>query len=136
MTFWGYSSREEAEKCWGDRLSFGKNEEVILNNGVGYTRLVIGDDVVAFPFYADGEGELNKLQAKTFLLTDDCMWEKNKQEGTRAPHAICVVDIDTGQMQYIRSGSHIKFVAGEISPIKDQDAYNQLPANPSDYEQM
>lgn len=61
-----------------------------------------------------------------WLLTDTCMWEKNKQEGTRAPHAIQVIDTKTGQSRFIRSGSHIKFVDGQISPVFSQEEYNQL----------
>jgi len=64
---------------------------------------------------------------KTFLLTDGCMWEMNKQNGTSAPHAIEVVDVETGQVRYIKSGSKIMFVEGEITESRDQKAYNKQP---------
>lgn len=61
-----------------------------------------------------------------FILTDGCMWEKNKQEGTSFPHAIEVVDAETGQVRYIKSGSRIKFVEGEITEGRSQEAYNKI----------
>lgn len=61
-----------------------------------------------------------------FILTDTCMWEKNKQNSTYHPHAIEVVDIVTGQVRYIKSGSVIKFVSGEITESQDQKTYNKL----------
>lgn len=60
---------------------------------------------------------------KTFIVTDSCMWEANKKAGTRAPHAIEVVDIDTGQLRFIKSGSKIRFIDGEISEPLSQDDY-------------
>ncbi|MEK7994728.1 MAG: hypothetical protein AAB403_13065 [Planctomycetota bacterium] len=62
-----------------------------------------------------------------FILTDGCMWEMNKQGGKSAPHAIEVVDIATGQVRYIKSGSRIAFVEGEISQSRCQDDYNKQP---------
>lgn len=62
---------------------------------------------------------------KIFILTDGCMWEQNKQNETFHPHAIEVIDDETGQMRYIRSGARIKFVAGDISETRDQETYNQ-----------
>lgn len=62
----------------------------------------------------------------TFLLTDGCMWEKQKQEGTFHPHAIEVVDIETGQVRYIQSGSKIRFVEGDITEGRDQKQYNKI----------
>lgn len=59
-----------------------------------------------------------------YLLTDGCMWELNKQTGTEHPHAVEVVDIKTGAVRYIRSGSLVKFVEGEITDIRTQKAYN------------
>lgn len=67
----------------------------------------------------------NNIQEKIFIVTDGCMWEKNKQEGTSAPHAIQVVDEETGQLRYIKSGSRIKFLGGLITEAYDQKLYNQ-----------
>jgi len=62
---------------------------------------------------------------KTFILTDACMYEANKKAGTAHPHAIQVVDIETGSVRYIKSGSKIKFVAGEITVSHSQEDYNK-----------
>jgi hypothetical protein len=62
---------------------------------------------------------------KTFLLTDSCMWEANRQSGSRAPHAIEVVDTETGQVRYIKSGSLIRFVDGDITLPNTQEMYNE-----------
>lgn len=64
------------------------------------------------------------MDDKIFILTDGCMWEKNKQEKTFFPHAIEVVDIETGQVRYIKSGSKIKFVDGQMTEARDQKSYN------------
>ena len=61
---------------------------------------------------------------KTFIVTDLCMWEKNKQEGKTDTHAIIVVDVETGQNRMIKGGSLIKFVEGEISLPDTQENYN------------
>ena len=62
---------------------------------------------------------------ETFILTDGCMWEKNKQDGTSYPHAIEVVDKATGQIRYIKSGSIITLVEGEITSGRNQESYNK-----------
>lgn len=62
-----------------------------------------------------------------FILTDGCMWEMNKQNGSSYPHAIEVVDAATGAVRYIKSGSRIKFVGGEISEGRSQEQYNAQP---------
>lgn len=62
---------------------------------------------------------------KVYLVTDGCMWEKNKREGASHAHAMEVVDIETGAVQYITSGSHIKFIEGQISDLRTQEAYNK-----------
>jgi hypothetical protein len=36
-----------------------------------------------------------------------------------------VVDLQTGAVRYIKSGSKISFVEGEISDIRTQEAYNK-----------
>lgn len=64
---------------------------------------------------------------KIFMLTDGCMWEKNKQDGTSFPHSVEVVDIATGQVRYIKSGSKIAFVEGEITEGRNQELYNKQP---------
>lgn len=71
---------------------------------------------------------------QTFMLTDGCMWEMNKQNDTTYPHAIEVVDIETGSVRYIKSGSIITFVSGEISDGRDQKKYNaqKAPASNAD----
>lgn len=65
-------------------------------------------------------------QERIFILTDACLWEMNKKQGAYHPHAIEVVDIETGQVRFIESGSRIKFVEGSISDSRDQDSYNKL----------
>ena len=62
---------------------------------------------------------------KIYLLTDGCMWELNKKLGDEHPHAVEVVDIETGSVRYIRSGSRIKFLEGKISDTRTQEAYNK-----------
>lgn len=59
-----------------------------------------------------------------FILTDCCMWEQNKKAGTFHPHAIEVVDVETGQTRYIMSGAKIAFIEGKISEGRDQAKYN------------
>ena len=44
-----------------------------------------------------------KKHEKIYLLTDGCMWEINQQTGNEHPHAIEVVDIETGAVRYINS---------------------------------
>lgn len=63
---------------------------------------------------------------RVFLLTDLCQFESNKLKGTFHPHAIEVVDIETGQVRYIQSGAKIKFVEGLISEGRDQASYNEF----------
>ncbi len=67
------------------------------------------------------------VEGKTFILTDGCMWEKNKKEGTKMPHAIEVVDMETGEIRYIVGGSKIKLVEGAITMTRQQDSYNKKP---------
>ena len=62
---------------------------------------------------------------KTFLLTDNCAWEANKKNSTDYPHAIEVVDTETGQVRYIKSGAIIKFVSGLMTEGRDQETYNK-----------
>lgn len=53
------------------------------------------------------------------------MWEQNKKGDTFHPHAIEVVDTETGQIRYIESGAIITFVQGSISEGRDQGSYNK-----------
>lgn len=62
---------------------------------------------------------------KTFIVTDSCMWEANRVNGTRSAHTIEVVDQETGQVRFIRSGSKIKFIEGDISESYTQEQYNE-----------
>jgi hypothetical protein len=71
------------------------------------------------------EETLEELSARTFLVTDACMWEANRKNGTFHPHAIEVVDLETGQTRYIESGARIKFIEGKISNGRDQASYNE-----------
>jgi hypothetical protein len=67
-----------------------------------------------------------EMTEKTFILTDMCMWEKNRQEGDMSDHAIIVIDEETGQMHVIDGGSKIKFVEGKISEPMTQERYNEM----------
>lgn len=73
-----------------------------------------------------GKIEENEL-TPTYILTDACMWERNKLEGTRAPHCIEVVNEATGQTHYMKTGTRIKFVSGEMTEALSQDQYNGQP---------
>jgi hypothetical protein len=70
--------------------------------------------------------QLQEAQERTFILTDLCMWEANKKAGTSNSHAIQVVDMETGNVRYIKSGSKIKFVEGDITDSHNQEDYNTL----------
>lgn len=60
-----------------------------------------------------------------YIVTDGCMWEQNKKNSTYHPHAIEVVNIKTGQVQYIKSGARITFKEGEITDLRTQETYNK-----------
>lgn len=60
------------------------------------------------------------------------MWEINKQTGNEHPHAVEVVDLETGAIRYIKSGSRIAFIEGEISDVRSQEAYNKATTLPRD----
>lgn len=53
------------------------------------------------------------------------MWEANRKAGERAPHSIEVIDEKTGQVRFIRSGSRIRFVEGDITEAHTQEEYNE-----------
>ena len=65
------------------------------------------------------------MNEKVYMLTDGCLWEINKQTGNEHPHSVEVVDLETGAVRYIKSGSKISFIEGEISDIRTQEAYNK-----------
>lgn len=76
-----------------------------------------------------------KQNEEIYIVTDACMWEQNKKNSTFNPHAIEVVNIKTGQIRFIFSGSRITFVEGEITDISTQQVYNQgISEMPSDRE--
>lgn len=66
---------------------------------------------------------------KVFILTDGCMWEINKETGNEHPHAIEVVDERTGAVRYIKSGSRIKFLGGEITDLRAQKNNKKVSGN-------
>ena len=53
------------------------------------------------------------------------MWEANKKNKTFFPHAAEVVDIETGAVHYIKSGSKIAFIEGTITDRSTQKTYNE-----------
>lgn len=61
---------------------------------------------------------------KIYVLTDGCMWEINKQTGNEHPHAVEIMDLETGAVRYIKSGSRIAFIEGQISDYRTQKSYN------------
>ena len=65
------------------------------------------------------------MNEKVFIITDLCMWENNKKNKTNYPHAIQVVDAETGQVRYIKSGSKIAFIEGQITESHSQETYNK-----------
>lgn len=62
---------------------------------------------------------------RTYIVSDLCMWEKNKREGMMSDHCIGVIDEKTGQSRFIKTGARIKFVSGDISPTLNQKDYNR-----------
>lgn len=78
------------------------------------------------------------MNEKIFIVTDLCMWENNKQNKTNYPHAIQVVDAETGQVRYIRSGSKIAFIEGQITPSHSQEQYEKVPSKkvPSNFKKL
>ena len=65
------------------------------------------------------------MKDRIFIITDNCFWEKNKKDKTFHPHAIEVVDIETGQVRFIESGAKIKFIEGNMTDSRDQETYNK-----------
>lgn len=64
------------------------------------------------------------MKDKVFIVTDGCFWELNKQTGNEHPHSMEVVDMETGAVRYIKSGSRIAFLEGEITDVRSQKEYN------------
>lgn len=69
---------------------------------------------------------------KIYLLTDGCMWEQNKRNKTFYPHSIEVVDMETGQVVYVKSGSRITLIEGETTSIRTQEEYNKTTSKMPD----
>ena len=60
-----------------------------------------------------------------FILTDSCGWEMNRQsKSKRSTHIIEVVDIETGQVRWIKSGAKIALIEGDITDPHSQEEYN------------
>jgi len=59
---------------------------------------------------------LKPRKDKEYLVTDSCFWEENPPEEynpydkKRAPHSLQIVDIQTGTVVQLNSGSTIKIV--------------------------
>lgn len=66
-----------------------------------------------------------KTNEEIYIVTDACMWEQNNRNSTFNPHAIEVVNIKTGQIRFILSGSKIAFIEGDITDLATQEAYNK-----------
>lgn len=96
-----------------------------VNVAKSFHYLIITNPPMSNNKSSNQKGEEISDKKKIFILTDSCMWEANKQAGKSAPHAIEVVDIGTGQIRYIKSGSQIKFISGEISEKFSQEEYNK-----------
>lgn len=56
------------------------------------------------------------LKRKRYLLTDQCFWEQhpppdyNPLDPKRTPHAVSIVDVDTGTVVILNSGSIIEVI--------------------------
>lgn len=58
---------------------------------------------------------VHAMNKKRYLITDSCHWFENPKKGynpnpKRTPHSIEVVDLDTGTIVELRSGSIIQIV--------------------------
>jgi hypothetical protein len=60
---------------------------------------------------------LSPVTGKEYLITDQCFWEQevpedyNPTDPNRTPHAITLVDKDTGTIVILPSGSTVKIVS-------------------------
>ena len=60
-----------------------------------------------------------------FIVTNHCQWEANKKNKTSYTHAIQVIDQNTGEVRFIKCGSRIQFVSGDITESFSQESYNK-----------
>lgn len=58
----------------------------------------------------------NMKEEKTYIVTDECFWIDNKPEDynpsdpKRKPHFTTLVDLETGSITKLGSGSHVKII--------------------------
>jgi hypothetical protein len=63
-----------------------------------------------------GSQKHRPLQEKRYLLTDQCFWKQhppkdyNPLDPNRAPHAIMLVDVETGSVAILKSVSIIQVI--------------------------
>lgn len=56
------------------------------------------------------------IHEKEYLITDQCFWETNPPENynpldpKRTPHSVTLVDVETGSIALLKSGSIIKVI--------------------------
>lgn len=71
------------------------------------------------------------MEDKEYIVTDQCMyWEGDAPEGynsdpNRKPHAISLVDPETGTIQNVLSGTRVRIVKARLpdeKPLHDQGA--------------
>ncbi len=48
--------------------------------------------------------------SKKYILTDSCFFYESKKKRGRSPHVIEVVDMETGNVKKLKSGSVIRIV--------------------------
>jgi len=67
--------------------------------------------------------KFDPIDGKDYLVTDSCGWEELKPEekkkynpydGSRSPHAMQLVDQETGTVVHLNSGSIIKIVKARL----------------------
>lgn len=65
---------------------------------------------------ANIENKHKPLQEKRYMLTDQCFWEQNPPKDynpldpKRTPHAVTLVDVDSGSIVILKSGSIIQVI--------------------------
>lgn len=67
-----------------------------------------------------------KEEGPFYIITDCCLWEQNKQNKTFHPHAVEIVNLETGQTHYLKSGSKIQIAEGFMTESRDQKSYNKI----------
>lgn len=61
--------------------------------------------------------KMHPLENKQYLITDFCFWEQNAPKDynpldpKRRPHSIQLIDVETGTVALLKSGSIIKIIA-------------------------